>query len=208
MARSTVSAGDDVKNTLRGTPSHEISLDQAVPNDPARRASGVQARAARSEPSAPPSRAASSQAALISLGSPPKIELLEPTYAYLSTYCAACLEPRLAERLNVAIYELYANALRYGSAGGAVRLELHQLDGGMRLTVSNSAESTHRERLLAQAARVKHDPSAAFSGEMNRFSSGSQPPPMLGIVRIAHESALPLELQIEGERVTLSVECG
>ena len=98
------------------------SLDGPVTLDPSRRASGVQARAQR-QPSGPPQAMAElEQPALISIGAPADPALLEPTYAYLSTYTSMCLAPRVAERLNVAIYELYANALRYGSSAGEVQI--------------------------------------------------------------------------------------
>ena len=144
---------------------------------------------------------------LISIGAPADSTLLEPTYAYLSSYCFACLPPQLAQRLNVAIYELYANALHYGAAGSQVRLELHKTPSGARLVITNSAEPELRERLALQIARVERDPEAAFSAEMDRFAGGSSTPPMLGIVRVAHESALAIELRVDGEQVRVSTVC-
>ena len=179
-------------------------------SDPSRRASGVQARAQRAQSSSPPEAGAElDQLPLISIGSPADPALLEPTYAYLSAYTALCLAPRVAERLNVAIYELYANALRYGSSAGEVRLEIERgpRDGSAVLRVSNRADPEQLARLNAQLALVQADAAAAFTTEMNRFAGGSQPPPMLGLVRVAHESALVLEVQRDGDRVELSTVC-
>jgi hypothetical protein len=134
--------------------------------------------------------------------------LLEPTYAYLSAYCSTCLPPQLAQRINVAVYELYSNALRYGSPAGEVRLELERTPGGVRLSVTNQAEAAQRERLQARVALVQADPGAAFSEAMHRFGSSSQPPPMLGLVRVAHESKLALELSVEAEQVCVATVCG
>lgn len=186
-----------------------LSPDDQVDRDPGRRASGVQARAARAEPSVPPLATAPRELPLVSIGSPADPALLEPTYAYLSAYTALRFPPRVAERLNVAIYELYANALRYGSSKGEVRLELeHGPSGsGVVLRVSNQVESPDLERLKLQIGRVQADAGAAFNAEMERFSGGSEPPPMLGLVRVAHESALSLELRVEGGRVVLSTVC-
>ena len=184
------------------------AMDGAIPSDPGRRASGVQARASRAE--APPEAgAAPDQPPLISIGSPADPALLEPTYAYLSSYTSLCLAPRVAERLNVAIYELYANALRYGSSAGEVRIEIERgpEEGSVRLRVSNHADPQQLERLNAQLARVQADAAAAFTTEMNLFAGGSQPPPMLGLVRVAHESALGLDVQHDGDRVELSTVC-
>jgi hypothetical protein len=194
-----------LKNRARETTSHD-SLEDPHKSDAAFRASGVQARAERA-PSIPPLIESEHGLPLISIGSPADPALLEPTYAYLSAYSFACLPPLVAQRLNVAVYELYANALRYGSAKGEVRLEIHRTAAGARLSITNRAEPANLERVKAQVARVTEDPSAAFSGEMNRFAGASQPPPMIGIVRVAHEVALRLELQVDGDRVEISTDC-
>ncbi len=169
--------------------------------------SGVQARAARRISLTPPGQAQASELPLISIGAPPDPALLEPTYAYLSAYCFACLPPQTAQRVNVAIYELYANALRYGTAGGEVRIELCRAGRGVNLCVANFAEAAHIERLKQQLTRVQEDPGAAFSGEMNRFERASQPPPMLGLVRVAHEVGLSLDLRCDDQRVEIYTHC-
>jgi hypothetical protein len=185
---------------------NQETSDDTTASDPALRGSGVRARAERAQ-SAPPISFTHAAPALTSIGSPADAALLEPTYAYLSAYCNSCLDPRVAQRINVAIYELYANALRYGSPGGEVRLELFKTRSGARLTVSNLAPVEQRERLELQVARVQHNPEAAFSAEMDRFTVGSGAPPMLGVVRVAHESGLKVGLQLEGDRVCVSTVC-
>ncbi len=194
-----------MKNRARDTTNLD-ALDDAIDSDPSRRASGVQTRAQRS-PSASPSAGVTGEP-LISIGSPADPALLEPTYAYVSAYTALCLVPRVAERLNVAVYELYANALHYGSGAGEVRLEIERVaSGGALLRVSNHVEPDEAERLNEQLARVQADPLAAFTTQMNRFAGGSHPPPMLGLVRVTHESGLLLELRTDGARVQISTVC-
>lgn len=183
------------------------AIEDPVASDPGRRSSGVQARAARRVSLSPPALGAAEELPLISIGAPADPALLEPTYAYLSAYCFACLPPQMAQRLNVAIYELYANALRYGTDRGEVRIELCRAGRGVNLCVANFAEPAHVERLKQQITRVQEDPSAAFSGEMNRFDGANQPPPMLGLVRIAHEVALSLDLRCDEQRVELYTHC-
>lgn len=198
--------GKSLKNSARETTFE--SADDPVPSDPLRRFSGVQARAERNDGVAP-GRSELRALPLISIGAPADPALLEPTYAYLSAYCFAVLPPQVAQRLNVAIYELYANALRYGTTLGEVRLEIWQGETGAGLRVSNSVEEPQLKRLQTQVARVQADPETAFSTEMNRFAgSASQPPPMLGLVRVAHEAGLALDLLVDGQRVTLSTWCG
>ena len=193
-----------MKNRARESKNLQL-LDGPIAGNPARRGSGVQARAKR-VPSIRPA-VAEQALPLVSIGSPADPALLEPTYAYLSAYSFAYLTPLVAQRLNVAVYELYANALRYGSSAGEVRLELHRTAAGARLCVSNHAEPAHLERVKAHLEAVEEDPSAAFSSQMNRFAGVGEPPPMLGIVRIAHEAGLRLELRLDGDRLQISTSC-
>lgn len=193
-----------LKNRARHQ-SHDF-LDEPIASDPLLRSSGVQAKAQR-HISSPPAAAGAEALPLISIGAPADASLLDPTYAYLSSYCFAQFSPRVAERVNVAIYELYSNALRYGSSEGEVRLELRRDGESARLRVTNFAQPTNVARLLRQVALVRENAEAAFNGEMERFGGNSQPPPMLGIVRVAHESGLSIELSVEGQRVDVSTRC-
>jgi hypothetical protein len=194
---------------LKDRPRHRKhdALDDAVPSDPLRRGSGVQARAQRQDSEAPSAAATAAVLPLISLGAPANPSLLEPTYSYLSVYCSAVLSPRVADRVNVAIYELYANALRYGTSASEVRLELDRDERGVLLRITNSSDPANVARLGQQVARVRDDARAAFEAEMKRFGGDSQPPPMLGIVRVAHESQLRLDLDVDGARVVISTRC-
>lgn len=194
-----------MKNSARET-KHLDSSEESVESDPASRARGIQARAPR-QASRRPVLTELVGRPLVSIGTPADPALLEPTYAYLSAYCFACLPPLVAQRVNVAIYELYANALRYGTERGEVRIELRREHGRVELRVANFAEPSHVERLKAQVGRVQEDASATFGGEMSRFNDQSEPAPMLGIVRVAHEAGLPLELFCEHERVELVTHC-
>jgi hypothetical protein len=194
-----------LKNSARDQDDNEMS-DEAMAGDPGRRSSRVRARAERAS-SAQPVSFVEAEPALISIGAPADSALLESTYAYLSTYCSACLPPQVAQRLNVAIYELYANALRYGAPGSQVRLELEKTPSGARLFITNCTDPAQRERLELQIKRVERSPEAAFRAEMDRFAGGSTTPPMLGIVRVAHESRLPIELLVDGDQVRISTLC-
>jgi hypothetical protein len=206
VATAQQGRGRDLNTSARTANQHESLLEDPTASDPTLRVSGVQARAQR-HASARPQVSPVEAGVLISLGAPAEPALLEPTCTYLAAYCDLCLPPQITQRLNVAIYELYANGLRYGSRADEVRLELAKTARGVRLSVSNRAEKPELERLVAHLERVKADPEAAFSNEMNRFASGSQPAPMVGLVRIAHECKLVLELELHDDRVVLSTLC-
>jgi hypothetical protein len=193
-----------LKNIARESQQHES--DESISSDPSFRGSGLRPRAERA-PSVPPIAVTGEARPLLSIGAPADAALLEPTYAYLSAYCFACLPPQVAQRLNVAIYELYANALRYGSPRGEVRFELYKTARGARLAVTNYATADHRARLEQQMGRVQRDPEQAFASEMERFTDGSNLPSMLGLVRVAHEAGLPLECVIDGDRISIATTC-
>jgi hypothetical protein len=177
-----------------GSPRNESST-----TDSAQRSSGVQARAE------PVPTTETQPTPLVSIRSIADAELLEPTYVYLAAYCGAILAPSAAERVNVAIYELYANALRYGSAWGEVKLELYQRARGVSLVISNHAEPEHLARLEQQVARVQRDAATAYADEMAAFEGG-QVAPKLGIVRVAHESGLALSLRVNDARVEVCAD--
>lgn len=186
--------------------SDQQGIDEITSSDPSFRGSGLRPRAERT-PSAPPNSLTGEAGPLLSIGAPADAALLEPTYAYLSAYCFACLPPQIAQRLNVAIYELYANALRYGSPRGEVRFELFRTPRGARLTVANYATADHRARLEQQIGRVQRNAEQAFASEMDRFALGLDTPSMLGLVRVGHEAGLSLACSIDGDRVSIATVC-
>lgn len=179
--------------------------DDEVASDPQRRASGVRTRAER-VPSTQ-QLSAINEPPQLSIAMPASEAMLEPTYAYLSAYCFAVFGPTVAMRLNVAVYELFANALRHGTPGSEVRIELRRLGNGVALVVRNRAEAAPLARLRRQLERVQSNAGAAFANEMDRFVGGSQPPPMLGIVRVAHEAGLRLELSVDQNEVQIATWC-
>lgn len=176
----------------------------ALPDDPTHRTSGVQARARRASPDGDAQRL---QPALVSIRCAAGSGLLDATYSYLAAYCAASLRPTDAQRVNVATYELLANAMKHGLPGGDVILELRQTERGVELLIENDAEPPQLSRLSRQVDRVNRDAELAFGEEMGRFASGSAPVPMLGIVRVGHECGLALELRLDGSHVRLTAVC-
>lgn len=190
-------------------PSNLVSGDDATTSDPRQRASGARLRAERIPSSPPPAPVlAQHESAQLSIVMPTSEALLEPTYAYLSAYCFAVFGPSVAQRLNVAVYELFANALRHGSETGEVRLELRRRGSAVLLLVTNRASESQLDRLREHLERVQCGPSAAYQREMSRFEIPGQPSPMLGLVRVAHEAGLAIRLHVDEDWVEVSTLCG
>lgn len=185
---------------------HETNFEhfeEMAPSDLQSRGSGVR----RAEPVSAHLPVVLGAAPQLSIGMPASEALLEPTYAYLSAYCFAVFGPGVAQRLNVAVYELFANALRHGSGQGDVRIELRRFGSGVMLLVSNHSSPAQVDRLRKHVERVQCSPKAAFNREMSRFETATDPAPMLGIVRVAHEAGLALHLRVEDGWVEVSTLC-
>lgn len=196
-----------MKSIARESSDNRKDAGEAVTSaDPARRSSGVQARAPRADPQSA-AELGTADPALVSLSCSATSGLLEATYAYICAYTSACLPPSMADRLNVAVYELLDNAMKHGIAAGDVRLELRRTYRGVELVIENEAEAAQLTKLGRHLEQVLRDPRAAFMKEMTRFASNSGPAPMLGLVRAAHQSELELEHQLEGSRVRLTAIC-
>ena len=102
------------------------------------------------------------------------------------------------------IYELYSNALRYGTVSGEVRLELHKCEGGVRVITVNHATEGHIWRLSQHVRRLQRNAAVVYDKELSQLSDEAPRSPMLGLVRVAHEAGLKLELHVQGDRVAVS----
>lgn len=178
-------------------------FEEMAPGDPRSRSSGVR----RAEPVSAHLPVVLGAAPQLSIAMPASEALLEPTYAYLSAYCFAVFGPSVAQRLNVAVYELFANALRHGTGKKDVRVELRRFGSGVMLLVTNHASPAQIEVLRNHVDRVQCSPKAAFHREMSRFETTTEPAPMLGIVRVAHEAGLALHVRVEEDWVEVSTLC-
>jgi signal transduction histidine kinase len=152
-------------------------------------------------------RNAAEQSPLVAIRCSASSGLLDATYAYLAAYSSAWLEPGMAERLNVAVYELLANAMRHGVSHGEVRIELRDSDQGPEVSITNTAELHAVQELVQRFDYVCSDPEQAYSEEMARFEASTLTVPRLGLVRVAHECKLELALRVTEGRVEVTARC-
>jgi hypothetical protein len=108
----------------------------------------------------------------------------------------------MAERLAVSAYELFANAMSYGTLSD-VCLELLDTSSGGAVRVANTTSSARIGMLKAHLEKLERDGQAMLGNEMRRFAAGG-PRPMLGLARIRHEAGMTLDVNITGERVTIT----
>ncbi|HEX6271689.1 MAG TPA: hypothetical protein VFZ53_01550 [Polyangiaceae bacterium] len=128
--------------------------------------------------------------------------LLEPTHAYLTAYCKARFGARASDKLSVAIYELLANAIAYGSLGDVV---VEILEGTVTpgVRVANNTTMARIGMLNGHVSKLRADPGKTLLDEMKRSSSGTVRP-MLGLVRVVHEVGCQLDVSVTGQRVVVT----
>jgi hypothetical protein len=134
-------------------------------------------------------------------------DMLEATHTFLTAYAASRLRPHVVQRLSVAVYELLANALNYGSVTGDVIVEFFHARSVVSVRVSNDAIPARIHMLTEHAARVRENAENVFVEEMRRSVGGGIPHSMLGLVRIVHEAGLTLDVTVDGCRVLVSASC-
>ena len=125
--------------------------------------------------------------------------LLEPTHAYLTAYCSGRFGSRTAEKLSLAVYELLANAMAYGSLGDVV---VEILDGPA-VRVANNTTAARIGMLNTHVAKLRIDPAKTLLDEMKRSSTGTVRP-MLGLARVVHEAGCQLDVNVTAQRVVIT----
>ncbi len=138
---------------------------------------------------------------LILIRCTPGSDILEPTHAYFTAYATARFGSRAAERLGVGAYELFANAMSYGTLSD-VTLELLETPRGGAVRVANTTTAARIGMLKSHLDKLEKDGQAMLANEVRRFAGGG-PRPMLGLARIRHEASLTLDVDISAERVTM-----
>ena len=131
-------------------------------------------------------------------------DVLEPTHQFLTAYAATRVRPHVAPRLSVAVYELLANALNYGSVTGDVVVEFFYTRTMAIVRVTNEAIPARIQMLTEHAARVRENAEGLFMEEMRRSVSGGIPHPMLGLLRVVHEAGLSLDVDVKDRRIIVS----
>jgi hypothetical protein len=138
---------------------------------------------------------------LILIRCAPGSDVLEPTHSYVMAYASAHFGARMAERLGVAAYELFANAMSYGTLSD-VCLELIDTGSGGAVRVSNTTTQARISMLRGHLDKVDKDGAGTMAQEVRRFAGGG-PRPMLGLARVKHEVGMQLDVDVTDDRVTI-----
>lgn len=133
------------------------------------------------------------------------------TRIMVSSFCNVQLaNEEIADKIAMTAQELLENAVKYAAnpeENVSLRFTIQE-DKSIRLEVSNKADAAHIAGLKAHYEEITAaEPLAAYLQRMQRIAmdpeaSGSQ----LGLARIRYETGCELELVVDGEHVTMSVE--
>ncbi|HEY5961212.1 MAG TPA: hypothetical protein VIV60_31865 [Polyangiaceae bacterium] len=126
---------------------------------------------------------------------------------FTTAYTRFRFHPRTAEKLALASNELIENAVSYGSVSGDVVYMLHESDHDIEVCVSNHAPPGRLSNLRTHIDRIRADPQRVFEDEMSRSVSGTGGRASLGLARICHEAQMDLELEVDGNRITMRARC-
>jgi hypothetical protein len=130
--------------------------------------------------------------------------ILEETGTFVTSYADKRFTSSVAQRLGVAAYELFSNALSYGTVTQPVVFEMFDTLDGVEIEVSNGAIPARMKMLQTQIGKLKSDPEGTYMDEMRRSLGGGYPRAMLGLARVCHEQRMQLNMVAEDQLVTLT----
>lgn len=133
---------------------------------------------------------------------------LEQFLGFISAYTKGRFSTGLAERLTLASTELLDNAVRYGSLARDFTYRLALEGARVAVDVRNTTVHARIEMLSAQLRRLESTPDQVYASELERSmgpSSGRRS--MLGLARIRHEAEMRIELETQGNEVTVRAYC-
>jgi hypothetical protein len=134
--------------------------------------------------------------------------ILEATHQYVTVLAKARFRPTIAEKISLACWELFSNALSYGSVSRPVVLELCALKNTVELRVSNDAIAARCQLLEQRIQQLKVDAKGTYLEEMRRSVTGGVPRATLGLARVAHEVKMDLHASVVNSgRVTVVASC-
>jgi hypothetical protein len=134
-------------------------------------------------------------------------DALKEMQEFASTYCARRFPGELGDRARLASNELLENAVRYATPGSEVVYEVLDLRGGFGVRVVNDAVASRipwlRRRIEELAAP---DSQSAYRSAVRRLvETGDRGlGGGLGLVRVRHEAAVELAIDISGSRVAVT----
>jgi hypothetical protein len=133
--------------------------------------------------------------------------IVEDLHKFVGAYCKSRYRPTITEKLATATYELFTNALGYGSVNRPVILEIVDTKSQVEVRVTNDAIPARIRMLEERLALINRDAKSTYLEEMRRSVNGGHSRSMLGLLRVVYEAGLQLELIVRDGTITVVARC-
>jgi hypothetical protein len=140
----------------------------------------------------------------------PRWKYIAVVRAFIQNFLAVSFsDDARADKIAMAASELLENAVKYAIGEETrVRVGLSTKDGDVEISVSNKASPEAIEGLKSVWDKVMSgDALAAYIEMMRQAATRSDGKSQLGLVRIRYETGGVMELQVEGDRITIVLTC-
>ena len=144
----------------------------------------------------------------IELNFGPRWKYIAVVRGFIANFLAVSItDTVLSDGVAMAASELLENAVKYANADETqVRLGLDAATGTIQVSVTNSASPEAIAGLRALWEKVSAgDPLQAYLTLMREAATRSDGKSQLGLARIRHETKAEMNLDIKGNRVTISL---
>lgn len=149
--------------------------------------------------------------ASVHLSFDPSIGVVTPLAGWVAQLCELALQDEEASsRLQMAVYELVENSVRYckedSSVGVEVELVQHANSSELKVSTRNRATPEQLKRAVAHLAGVKGAADAvSYYDELIRESAPRTGVSGLGLARLRAEADLSVDFHVVGDELTISV---
>lgn len=141
---------------------------------------------------------------------PVEWEALEDMQTFASRFAARRFASDLGDRARIASHELLENAVRYATAGSEVEYEVRDVGSGFEIRVTNAAVESRVALLRKRVADLADgDTGDSYRRALRRVfdqtseQSNSGGSGGLGLLRVRHEAAVDISIEVESKRVTV-----
>ena len=140
----------------------------------------------------------------------PRWKYISVVRAFIQNFLAISFtDPTLADKIAMAVSELLENAVKYSSGNDdetSISLWLNPENDGYKVSVTNTSSPESIASLQANWANaLEGDPLAAYIKKMQEAAVRTDSKSQLGIVRIRYETGAAMNLDVNGNQVTISL---
>ena len=137
--------------------------------------------------------------------------MVSPLAGWVAELCELALhDPDASSRLQMAVYELVENSVRYGRSDSAVGVDVelvrHAESSELKVSTRNRATPEQLQRAIKHLSGVKSaEDAVSYYDELIRDSAPRTGVSGLGLARLRAEADLNVDFYVVGDELTISV---